>query len=256
MKAEALDIQTTQNNSSDSQLEKGTAIPNSVPKAKQKRAPRNISPLTGVSAVPAYCQMLFDTFMRAWIPFDELGPSEQHNFLQILADLPSQPPVLTTAIQAVSLSKIGKVNHDEYLGKQSLRHYTVGLRELQKALNDPKQMHSDATLAACLLLALYELVECPTENKHAYTIHTEGCARLIQLRGPKAHRKGLAHSLFLAIRPQCVSSLVPVSSSCSFANLALPRSTKPSSATSIPSAPTRTGWRSPGPINPNPHWIV
>ena len=142
--------------------------------------------------------------MRSYVPIDELGPSERRNWLATLAELPNQPPALAAAILAISLSQLGKSSHDPLLGKESLEHYTSGLKELQRALYDPKQMHTDETLAACLLLSMYELLECPAGNKHAYSIHNRGCARLIQLRGPEAHKTGLAHSLFLAIRPQCV----------------------------------------------------
>jgi hypothetical protein len=111
---------------------------------------------------------------------------------------------------AISLSKVGKVNGDPNLGKESLRHYVRGLRELQAALDNPSQVYTDETLAACLLLGMYELIECPDGNVKAYASHNDGCARLIQLRGPQAFQSGISHSLFIAIRSQCVShSTVP-----------------------------------------------
>jgi hypothetical protein len=161
--------------------------------------------VTKVSPVPAYRQQLFDSFMRSWLPLDELGPTEDL-FISQIAQLPNQTPALMTATLAISLCRIGRVNNDEYVGKEALRHYTEGLKELQKALYDPAQMHSDETLAACLLLSMFELFECPGDSKAAYAIHNKGCARLIKARGPKAHKKGLGHALFLAVRPQCVRS--------------------------------------------------
>jgi hypothetical protein len=171
---------------------------------KQRRA-KKASLTAQVSAVPAYRQQLFDSFMRSWLPLDELGPSEDL-FISQIAQVPNQTPALMAATLAISLSRIGKVNNDEYLGKEALRHYTEGLRELQKALYDPVEMESDETLAACLLLSMFELFECPGDSKAAYQIHNRGCARLIKARGPKAHKKGLGHALFLAVRPQCVRS--------------------------------------------------
>ena len=194
----------TDPDSSDSQPEQGPLVPHGVPIGKQKKGQRNITRPSGVSPVPAYRQMLFDCFMRSYVPLDELGPVKGQNWMGSVSQLPDQPPALTTAMLAISLSQIGKLNHDEYLGKESLKHYTIGLKELQKALYDPSQMNTDETLAACLLLSMYELLECPAGDKSAYATHNKGCARLMQVRGPKAFRKGLAHSLFLAIRPQCV----------------------------------------------------
>ncbi len=148
--------------------------------------------------------MLFDCFLRSYVPRDELGPSEDDDWFGALAMLPNQPPCLTAAMLAMSLSQVGKANSDEHISKESLRHYTMGLRELQKALYDPRQMHTDETLAACFILSFYELLECPDGDKRAYAQHNKACAKLIQLRGPKGYKKGLAHSLFVAIRPQIV----------------------------------------------------
>lgn len=196
--------QRFESNSFEPPDEKTLDLHNMVPSVKPRR-PKKASLVTNVSPVPAYRQQLFDSFMRSWLPLDELDPRED-NAMRQLAQLPNQTPALTTATLAVSLSRIGTVNGDECLAKESLKHYTEGLKELQKALYDPVQMHSDETLAACLLLGIFELLNCPGDSKEAYAIHTKGCARLLEARGPKAHRKGLGHSLFLAIRPQCVRS--------------------------------------------------
>ncbi len=186
------------------QPEQGPLVPDGIPLGKLKKGRQKLPQPSSVSPVPAYRQMLFDCFMRSYVPVDELGPEKTLNWLGLLTELPNQPPALTTAMLALSLSQIGKINQDEHLSKESLKHYTLGLNELHKALYDPAQVQSDETLAACFLISMYELLECPAGDKYAYATHNKGCARLIQLRGPKAWRKGFAHSLFLAIRPQCV----------------------------------------------------
>lgn len=111
---------------------------------------------------------------------------------------------LTTALEvallAVSTAATGRMNQDPGLIRESLRFYVSGLRELQKALWDPLLMYRDETLAACLNLSMYELFECPTGSTRGYVVHQGGCAKLVQLRGPRAHRTGLGHSLFLAVR--------------------------------------------------------
>ena len=196
-------MSATEADAPDSQPEQGPLVPDGTPLGKQKKALREPRPAS-VSSVPAYRQMLFDCFMRSYVPIDELGPGDGVNWLGSLSQRPDQPPAVTTAMLALSLSQIGKINHDDHLSKESLKHYTIGLRELHKALYDPKQVQTDETLAACFLVSMYELLECPAGDKYAYATHNKGCARLIQLRGPTAWRKGFAHSLFLAVRPQCV----------------------------------------------------
>jgi hypothetical protein len=86
-----------------------------------------------------------------------------------------------------------------------MKLYGQGLRELQHALWSPKLMYKDETLAACMALAMYEVVECPAQSRGGWVTHSNGCARLIQLRGAEAHTSNLGHHLFLSSRIQCVS---------------------------------------------------
>lgn len=109
------------------------------------------------------------------------------------------------SILALCTAKLGREREDDVLVRSSLRLYTEGLYELQKALWDPKLMYRDETLAACMALAYYELVECPAEAKYAYVTHHNGCSKLVQLRGADAHISGLGRQVFLTFRFQEVS---------------------------------------------------
>ena len=93
---------------------------------------------------------------------------------------------------------------DKHLLFKSKELYASGLGELQRDLWNPKSMYRDETLAACMNLALYELMECPGKDINAYASHQGGLARLVQLRGPEAHTDGIAHNMFLAFRVQTV----------------------------------------------------
>jgi Fungal specific transcription factor domain len=103
---------------------------------------------------------------------------------------------LETAAYALSLARLGTVLNARDMLQESLQLYTQGLYHLQKALLDSKLMYSDETLAACVLLTMYEVYRCPNNSREAYSAHHKGCAKLIQLRGPVAHADGLAHSIF------------------------------------------------------------
>lgn len=158
----------------------------------------------GVSLVPVYRQKLLDTFLRASIPeMALLGPGFTP-WTQTLASLPDHTPALATAVVAVSLSRAAKLYSDKALQMQSLEYYTTGLWDLQKALWSPDEMYLDQTLAACLLLAYYELMECPGGSQIGYLNHQDGAARLVQLRGPEAHIEGFGHSLFRAYRTNAI----------------------------------------------------
>ena len=162
-----------------------------------------------------------------------------------LAQLPYHPPCLAAAIDALVLSNLSRIAgaasplfpaspssestassrtmiatatesggaNAEVLRARSLQLYTAALSRLQNALYSPSQMYADTTLAACLVLALFEILECPGGDRVGYLAHQGGAARLIRGRGAAAHRRraaedgdggqgGFAHALFSAFRTQ------------------------------------------------------
>lgn len=93
---------------------------------------------------------------------------------------------------------------DPALVHEGLLQYTQALLLVQSALRDPVAVYDDATFAACMVLIMYEMTECPQRSLSAYSAHLNGCARLVYLHGPGAHIDGLAHSLFVTHRLQKV----------------------------------------------------
>jgi hypothetical protein len=123
----------------------------------------------------------------------------------LVAELPEMTTALEASVLAMSTAKVGRLNNDPVLVKASLNSYVEGLWELQKALWDPKLMYRDETLAACMALWMYEVMECPSETLSGWISHFGGCQRLVQLRGPDAHSSALGHQVFLAFRTTAVS---------------------------------------------------
>lgn len=120
------------------------------------------------------------------------------NWLTLLSSMPDLTTALEATIIAVCISKLGRINNDLNLVRESLKFYTQGLSELQKALWDPKLMYRDETLVACMLLIIYEVAECPQNTINGWQNHMKGCAMLAQLRGPKAYGSEFGHYLFLS----------------------------------------------------------
>lgn len=114
---------------------------------------------------------------------------------------------LESSSLAISAAALGRLYDDPALVRESLKLYTQGLRELQKALWNPKLVYDDEILAACLALSMYELMECPAEAWYAYASHCKGFLKLVQLRGVDAHTSGIAHELFVGLRHQGVNVL-------------------------------------------------
>ncbi|EXL52601.1 hypothetical protein FOCG_08391 [Fusarium oxysporum f. sp. radicis-lycopersici 26381] len=123
--------------------------------------------------------------------------NDHRKWLLRLPDVAVLTPAMEYAILALSTAAFDK---DGALGGQSLKLYTRGLYELQKAIDDPKMRSDDQTLAACVLLGMFEFSECPGRTVSAYMRHYQGAMALLQLRGPKQHISGLAHDVFQVLR--------------------------------------------------------
>jgi hypothetical protein len=157
---------------------------------------------TAVLPHAAYRQQLLNAFIYSYVPVDQIGILEEKPWLMLLPDLPTPTKALETSTLAICIAKLGRLNDDPMLVRESLRLYTQGLSELQSALWDPNLMYKDETLGACMALAMYELIECPAKTRFGYASHQNGCARLVQLRGAEAHKSGLGHQIFLTFRLQ------------------------------------------------------
>lgn len=78
---------------------------------------------------------------------------------------------------------------------------------MQKALWGGSLIREDETLAACLVLSLYELLECPDNGADAYQNHCQGYLSLVKARGMDAHTDGIGHDLFVGVRLQGVRNM-------------------------------------------------
>ena len=168
-------------------------------------APPKIIIQASPSPHASYRLQLLSEFLKSYIPVEQLGPLEDRPWFLLVPTLPSITRALEVTTMAVCTAKLGRLNRNQAMISDSLRFYTQGLSEVQKALWDPALMYSDETLAASMALAMYELTECPAASKVGYISHHKGCVRLVQLRGPEAHTSGLAHQVFLTFRIQAVS---------------------------------------------------
>ncbi|KAL2833716.1 hypothetical protein BDW59DRAFT_179436 [Aspergillus cavernicola] len=123
-----------------------------------------------------------------------------HSWIPLLSSLPTKVEALTISSAAVAASALGHMFHDRTLVKQSLKYYTRGLHQLQRALRDPSLMRDDGTLAACMALSLYEALECPDSGAAGYFSHCRGLIALVQARGSEGHWGGAGLSLFRGVR--------------------------------------------------------
>jgi hypothetical protein len=122
------------------------------------------------------------------------------NWLLFLPSYQHFTPALETAALAVCIAQIGHMNASPSLARESLKLYVQGLGELQKALWSEDLMYSDETLAACMLLLPYEMRQRPEQTAGAWIGHMDGCAKLIESRGPDSFNTEFGHELFSGFR--------------------------------------------------------
>lgn len=153
-------------------------------------------------------QQLLGEFMHSFIPnFDgRKAQKGDMTWLMFVPGLVGTAPALETSLLALSTAQLGRSHDSNDLIIESRRLYCQSLRELGKALKDPELVYRDETLAACVSLSLYEVIECPSENDKGLITHSNGCMRLVEARGPDAHSSELAHQLFLTCRYNSVRS--------------------------------------------------
>jgi hypothetical protein len=157
----------------------------------------------------AFRQQLLNEFIYSYLPdcasmSQRSVRKEEASWLILVTELPELTTALDTSVLAMCTAKIGRLNNDPVLVKASLKLYVQGLWELQMALWDPKLMYKDETLAACMALWMYEVMECPAKTVTGWISHFDGCQRLVQLRGAEAHSTALGHRVFLAFRTTAV----------------------------------------------------
>ncbi|KAI6779654.1 Transcriptional regulatory protein-like protein [Emericellopsis cladophorae] len=109
------------------------------------------------------------------------------------------------AFDACAFASLGNrvgVGHD--FGEIALSRYTKALSSTYKALRDPELAKQDSTLAAILLLGLFENISAKQLGMLAWGSHIEGAIQLVRARGKKQLRTKAGLHLFIAVRTQMI----------------------------------------------------
>ncbi|KAL2018759.1 hypothetical protein VTK56DRAFT_387 [Thermocarpiscus australiensis] len=135
-----------------------------------------------------------------------------HGFMDYIVPLiDSEPPgsALRCAFNACAFALLGnRLSADGVdLAQLSLREHTLALAQTHKAIGHPAMARANATLAAVLLLCLYENITAIKESRMlAWRSHIDGAVHLVKLRGRDEMcqtKTGLL--LFTAVRNNLIS---------------------------------------------------
>lgn len=122
------------------------------------------------------------------------------NWTVVVPELPGTEPSLERAFSALSIARVGRDNEDDRLVRESRKLYGKALNDLNRALSDPIRRYSDEVLTASMVLSLYEVFEGSANKDIGWVSHTQGAARLVQIRGAHRHATRQAHHVFLGSR--------------------------------------------------------
>ncbi|CAI7630891.1 unnamed protein product [Penicillium glandicola] len=112
-------------------------------------------------------------------------------------------PVLTTALTAVGLAALSNIRLSPRMMLQARKEYTTALSQTNYALRDPVLSKGDDTLAAVVLLGMFEVMTCSDDSFiDRWIKHMDGAKKIIEHRGSEqlTRREGLG--LFTNLRAQ------------------------------------------------------
>ncbi|KAI1180989.1 hypothetical protein F4777DRAFT_182091 [Nemania sp. FL0916] len=96
---------------------------------------------------------------------------------------------------------------------KALTEYSMALSRTNAALRDPELQQTDATLAAVLMLGMFENIATAQVSTFNWRSHVEGAVQLVKARGKKQIRTKVGLQLFIAVRTlmsvYCLSASKP-----------------------------------------------
>jgi hypothetical protein len=116
---------------------------------------------------------------------------------------------LQHAFNACALASLGNrvASNGVNFREKALAEYSKALAGTNAALRHPERSKSDATLAAVLMLGMFENITAKQMGDFAWGSHIEGAIQIVKARGRKQLRTKTGLLLFIAVRTQLVSFL-------------------------------------------------
>lgn len=123
----------------------------------------------------------------------------------IKAERPS--PHFKLAFEACALAYFSnRMGNAAHLEKEALAKYVKALATTGSAIRDPVESKQDATIAAVILLSLFENITSRHFGMLAWSSHTEGAIQLVHSRGREMLNTSLGRDIFVTVRTQQVSA--------------------------------------------------
>ncbi|KAI2469173.1 hypothetical protein F4781DRAFT_422197 [Annulohypoxylon bovei var. microspora] len=146
-------------------------------------------------------------FVSNFILVPPEGEGNTRGFMDFIIPLLKQDPHghLQHAFDACSMAFLDNRGGTEGgFSDRALHEYTKALNGTNAALRDPEMQLADSTLAAVLLLGLFESITAKQIGMLNWGSHTEGAIQLVKARGRKQLKTKVGLTLFTAVRTQMI----------------------------------------------------
>ncbi|CAI7628229.1 unnamed protein product [Penicillium discolor] len=164
----------------------------------------NLSPLSVPSPLSESIRDESVRFFFRYYVLNDLYDIPIHPSVSQMADLAAVSPAVSMALAAVGLASLSNIRKSAGLMAIASREYTEALSLTGTALSDPT---SDATLAAVLLLSMFEVLTCRARHSlDSWLHHTRGAMTLVEMRGAEQIRRTVGMRLFTHLRVQIITS--------------------------------------------------
>ncbi|PYI23862.1 C6 finger domain protein [Aspergillus violaceofuscus CBS 115571] len=167
------------------------------------RRPLDLQPSYQPTKNEAIC---FFLSQNNWIGSIWMRPDSATEFILDLQSSPSQQAMIASMTSA-GMAMLARARRSTPLRITSEKEYGQALQLLTSAVTDEKEARDNSTLAAVLLLAIFEVVSSRApQNLDNWTNHISGAAALLELRGVEQLQKAEGLKLFLQLRYQIIIS--------------------------------------------------
>jgi hypothetical protein len=89
-----------------------------------------------------------------------MGQGGFHEYLPVLYARDSERKTLSTIMQAVGLASLANTAKNPTAMKAADALYLQGVQKVREALADPREVKEDQTLAAVMMLGIFEVSNC------------------------------------------------------------------------------------------------
>ncbi|PWY69703.1 hypothetical protein BO70DRAFT_432353 [Aspergillus heteromorphus CBS 117.55] len=146
--------------------------------------------------------------------FTHFGGGHMPYLLDLTRNQDNAP--INAALTAAGLAALSNLRMSPQLMLNARRHYTVALSRTNHALQDTVLARRDETLAAVVLLGMFEIITCSDGSfADRWVKHMDGAAQLIELRGLQQVERSAGLHLFTQLRAQIVLSRIYQERYCS-----------------------------------------